>query len=235
MKSLLGSALAFVVVGGSALPAFAADDDPIATHTIALDEATKGLKGTGSLEAKLEIDQKGKPLGTLVCELFEEKAPKTVANFVGLARGVRPFKDTKSGAWVKRPFYDGLTFHRVVPGYLIQGGDPLGNSNGTPGYRFDDEIVADLSFDKPAVLAMASMGPGTNGSQFFITEVPATDLTGKHSVFGTCAPADLVAKIANVPTGAHKAPIDPVVLKKVTIQRRAAAAPAKAPTKKPAK
>ncbi len=202
-----------------AAPVFA-DNTPPAPVTI--EEATKGLKGTGPLMAKIEVEQAGKALGTFTCELFEKQTPKTVANFVGLARGLRQFKDPKTGAWTKKPFYDGLTFHRVIPGFMIQGGDPKGNGTGDPGYEFEDEIVPELKMDKGGLLAMANRGPGTNGSQFFITEKATPWLTGRHTIFGECDPLDLEKKIARVPRGPRDVPNDPVVIKKVTITRGAA-------------
>ncbi len=197
-----------------------ADEDPVANHTIALADATKGLPGKGALSAKIEISQGGKSLGSFECDLFDKQAPMTVANFVGLARGVRPFRDPKQGKWIKRPFYDGLTFHRVIPEFMIQGGDPAGNGTGDPGYKFGDEFVPELRMDRDGLLAMANRGPGTNGSQFFITEKGAPHLTGRHTIFGSCTPVDLVKKIARVPAAAGSAPVDPVVMKKVTIKRK---------------
>ena len=221
MKSLVRFALPALLVGAAA-PALADEDPAGPSHTISMDDATKGMKGAGVLEAKIDIEQGGKALGSFTCELFEQKTPKTVANFVGLARGTRAWKDPKSGEWVKgKPFYDGLTFHRVIPNFMIQGGDPMGSGIGNPGYKFEDEFVSDLSFSKTALLAMANAGPTTNGSQFFITEGTPGHLNNKHTIFGVCAPADLVSKIARVPTGARNAPSDPVVMKKVTIQRTA--------------
>ena len=137
--------------------------------------------------------------GTFTVQLFDKQAPVTVANFVGLARGLRAFKDPKTNQWVKRPFYDGLIFHRVIPGFMIQGGDPLGVGIGNPGYKFEDEIAPDLKFDKPGQLAMANAGPATNGSQFFITEGAPQHLTGRHTIFGQCEPASLVTQITAVP------------------------------------
>ncbi len=201
-------------------PQPAASDDPIQGHLISIEDATKGLKGSGTLTAKIDVEQDGKSLGTFVCELYDKQAPKTVANFVGLARGVRPWKD-KSGAWVKKPLYNGLTFHRVIPEFMIQGGDPDGTGVGGPGYDFADEFVDELKLDKPGVLAMANRGPGTNGSQFFITEKATPWLTGRHTVFGACEPLDLEKKIARVPTGSKNVPASPVVIKKVTIARAA--------------
>jgi peptidyl-prolyl cis-trans isomerase A (cyclophilin A) len=202
-----------------------ADEDDPAKGKFTLEEATKGLSGSGPLTAKIDTTQ-----GTFTCELFDKQAPNTVANFVGLARGLRPFKDA-SGKWVKKPFYDGLIFHRVIPGFMIQGGDPLGSGIGNPGYAFDDEISPDLKFDKPGLLAMANAGQrdghGTNGSQFFITEGMPAYLNGRHTIFGQCEPLSLVSKIAGVERGARDKPVKDVVIKKVTISRAKAKAKSK--------
>ena len=197
--------------------------DPIASHTIAIEDALKGLKGSGTLLAKIDVEQNGKALGTFTCELYEKQAPKTVANFVGLARGERPFKDPKTGEWVKRPFYNGLLFHRVIPEFMIQGGDPKGTGVGDPGYAIADETSDELKMDRGGLLAMANKGPNTSGSQFFITEKPAPWLSGHYNLFGACEPVELVAKIARVPRGkdARDLPNDPVTIKKVTISRGA--------------
>jgi peptidyl-prolyl cis-trans isomerase A (cyclophilin A) len=216
----------FIVVAilGSGTVALAADaQDPIAGHTITLEDATKGLKGTGPLNAKIEVEQAGKSLGSFACELYEKQAPKTVANFVGLARGIRPWKDPKTSEWVKKPMYDGTVFHRVIPEFMIQGGDPKGNGTGDPGYEFADEFDPELKMEKGGILAMANRGPGTNGSQFFITEKATPWLNNKHTIFGQCTPLELEMKIARVPTGARNAPTDAVTIKKVTIVRGAVA------------
>jgi peptidyl-prolyl cis-trans isomerase A (cyclophilin A) len=211
-----------------AAPAFAdttagtTGGDPIANHTIAIEDATKGLKGSGPLSAKIDVEQGGKALGSFTCELFDKQAPKTVANFVGLARGIRPWKDPKTGEWQKKPMYDGTIFHRVIPEFMIQGGDPKGNGTGDPGYEFPDEISDQLQMDKGGILAMANRGPNTNGSQFFITEKATPWLNGKHTIFGQCAPLDLELKIARVPTGARNMPTDAVTIKKLTIMHGAA-------------
>ena len=213
MRTLIG------LLSLAAFPAFADNTPPAATdQSITIEAATKGLKGTGTLTAKLDVVQSGKPMGTFTCELFEKQTPKTVANFVGLARGLRAFKDA-NGQWTKKAFYDGLIFHRVIPGFMIQGGDPKGTGTGDPGYMFEDEFVPELKMDKPGILAMANRGPATNGSQFFITEKGAPWLTGKHTIFGQCDPVELVTKIAGVPKGPRDAPVDPVSIKKVTISR----------------
>lgn len=142
-------------------------------------------------------------LGKISCQLFPEKAPKTVANFIGLANGTKDWKNPSTGETVHgKPLYDGTIFHRVIPNFMIQGGDPLGNGSGDPGYRFEDEFSPDLRFDRPGRLAMANSGPATNGSQFFITEVQTPWLNDKHTIFGQCdqKSVDLVAKIARAAT-----------------------------------
>jgi peptidyl-prolyl cis-trans isomerase A (cyclophilin A) len=215
----------FVLAAVLAAPALAArvahaDEEDPAKGNFTLADATKGLSGpaSGTLTAKIETSE-----GTFTCEFFDKEAPVAVANFVGLSRGVRPWLDTKSGKWVKKPYYDGLTFHRVIPEFMIQGGDPLGTGMGNPGYKFDNEIAPNLTFDKPGLLAMANAGTrgghGTNGSQFFITEVPRPQLNGGYTIFGTCEPVSLVAKIARVPRGPGDRPDTAVVIKKVTISR----------------
>ncbi|KTC66286.1 peptidyl-prolyl isomerase (plasmid) [Legionella adelaidensis] len=156
--------------------------------------------------------------GDITCELFDQAAPNTVANFVGLAMGTKEFTDPKTGKMVKRPFYNGLTFHRVIPGFMIQGGDPLGNGTGGPGYMFNNENT-DASFAKPGVLAMANAGPNTNGSQFFITVAPQPSLQGSYNVFGqVIAGQDVADKISKVPTDAEDKPITPVIIESITIQ-----------------
>jgi peptidyl-prolyl cis-trans isomerase A (cyclophilin A) len=223
--SIVALALALAALAPSV--ARADDDDP-AKGKFTLADATKGLSGPASapLMAKIETTE-----GTFTCKLFDKEAPITVANFVGLARGVRPWKDPKSGKWVKKPFYDGLIFHRVIPGFMIQGGDPLGVGTGNPGYRFEDEFAPNLKFDKPGLLAMANAGPGTNGSQFFITEGTPGHLTGRHTIFGECEPLSLVTKIANVEKGPRDKPVKDVVMKKVTITRGGGKEKAKAASK----
>jgi peptidyl-prolyl cis-trans isomerase A (cyclophilin A) len=184
-----------------------------------LNEASVGLKGEGALQAKIETSQ-----GALNCRLFADKAPLTVANFVGLARGLRPFWDSKQSAWVKRPLYDGTTFHRVIPGFMIQGGDHLGNGTGEVGYYVPDELHPSLSHDRPGLMAMANKGPNTNGGQFFITDAATPHLTAMktYSIFGECQPVSIVHKIANVPKAApgSESPAEPVSIKRVTITRK---------------
>jgi len=156
-------------------------------------------------------------MGDIHCTLFPDKAPQTVANFIGLATGKKSWTDPKTGQLVKgKPLYDGTTFHRVIPNFMIQGGDPEGNGTGGPGYKFNDE-TSDLRFDVPGRLAMANSGPNTNGSQFYITEVATPWLDGKYNLFGQCEDLDLVKKIARVETGGANKPVTPVVIKHIAI------------------
>lgn len=167
--------------------------------------------------------------GDIICLLFEQQAPETVANFVGLAQGTKEWTDLRSREKVKRPFYDGLVFHRVIPAFMIQGGCPLGNGTGGPGYEFKDEIVEDLTFDRAGLLAMANRGPNTNGSQFFITEEPTPHLNGRHTIFGEVADENsllVVRRIARVARDDRDRPIHPVIIRRVVIARHVPKMPA---------
>ena len=168
--------------------------------------------------------------GPIVVNLYGHQAPKTVKNFVGLATGDIEWTDPKTGKPTNAPLYNGIVFHRIIPGFMIQGGDPLGNGTGGPGYKFDDEINGELTFNEPYILAMANAGlrrnaltgraEGTNGSQFFITTDPTPWLQGKHTIFGEVADdasRAVVDAIAAVPTAAGDRPIEPVVLQSVDI------------------
>ena len=160
--------------------------------------------------------------GDIRIQLFPNHAPKTVANFVELAEGGREWTDPRSGARTRDPLYNGTIFHRVISGFMIQGGDPLGTGTGGPGYRFNDEFHPELAFTRPYLLAMANAGPGTNGSQFFVTVAPTTWLNFKHTIFGEVADQasrDVVDAIATTPTGAMDRPRTDVVIEKVTIER----------------
>jgi peptidyl-prolyl cis-trans isomerase A (cyclophilin A) len=157
-------------------------------------------------------------LGRIVCRLFPDKAPETVQNFVGLTNGTKKWLDAKQNTRVQRRYYDGLGFHRVIPNFMIQGGDQLGDGTGNPGYSFKDEISPDLKFDKPGKLAMANSGPNTNGSQFFITVAPTPWLNNHHTIFGEVVEGQSVADaISQVPRDSSDKPNTPVIMKKVTI------------------
>jgi peptidyl-prolyl cis-trans isomerase A (cyclophilin A) len=161
--------------------------------------------------------------GDVVLQLFPNHAPRTVANFVGLAEGSKTWQDPRTGAMSSAPLYDGTTFHRVIDGFMIQGGDPLGTGTGGPGYKFADEFHPELQFDRPYLLAMANAGPNSNGSQFFITVSKTPHLNRRHTIFGEVADAQsraVVDEIAAVATGAMDRPVEPVVIEQVTVERR---------------
>ncbi|GAA3973784.1 peptidylprolyl isomerase [Thermobifida alba] len=169
----------------------------------------------GQLFARLNTSK-----GTVVVRLFPDEAPETVANFVGLAEGTKQWMDPRTGQPTTAKLYDGTVFHRVIKGFMIQGGDPLGNGRGGPGYKFGDEIDPSLRFDRPYLLAMANAGPNSNGSQFFIT-VGTTDwLNGRHTIFGEVVEgSEVVVAISEVATDQMDKPLEPVVLQSVTIER----------------
>lgn len=181
------------------------------------------VPGNGKLYARLTTTQ-----GAIVVELEEQRAPKTVQNFVGLATGSMEWTDAKTGQKESTPLYEGVRFHRVIPGFMVQVGDPLSRhpdmasrwGTGGPGYRFGDEFHPELKHDRPGILSMANAGPGTNGSQFFITEGPTPHLDGRHSVFGhVVSGQDVVSKIANVPRGPGDRPNEDQIVEKVEIFR----------------
>lgn len=175
--------------------------------------AKKGDKNVETMYAEFDTT-----LGKIKIQLFPEKAPQTVANFVGLTNGTKEFTDGATGKKTKRRFYDGLVFHRVIPEFMIQGGDPKGNGTGGPGFTFKDEFHSALKHDREGVLSMANAGPNTNGSQFFITEKATPWLDGKHSVFGYVVEGiDVVHKIARVSRDGRDRPIEDVVVRKVAI------------------
>ena len=156
--------------------------------------------------------------GNFKVQLFADRVPNTVANFVGLAEGTKEFTDAKTGAKTKRPYYDGLVFHRVIKDFMIQGGCPTGTGTGGPGYEFADEITAANKHDKPGMLSMANRGPNTNGSQFFITTVPTPWLDKGHTIFGEVVEGyDVVANIGNTRTMPGDRPVEPISIKKLTI------------------
>jgi peptidyl-prolyl cis-trans isomerase A (cyclophilin A) len=191
--------------------------DPLAGK-FDLKTATAGLPKGKALSATIDSGY-----GTMECKLYADKTPNTVANFVGLARGLRPFWDPKSSAWVKRPLFDGTSFHRAVAGFMIQGGDHLGDGTGQVGYVIPDELVG-LKHDRAGLLCMANRGPNTNGGQFFITDGAAPHLTemGTYTIFGECTPLDVIHKIASAPrpfAGSEK-PEPAIPISKVTISRK---------------
>jgi peptidyl-prolyl cis-trans isomerase A (cyclophilin A) len=198
-------------------PLAEAGPDPM-SGSFSLAQATAGMPTTGALVATIKTSK-----GELHCKLFDEKAPIAVANFVGLARGARPFKD--KGAWVTRAAYDGTTFHRVIKGFMIQGGDPQGTGRGEPGYVFKDELWTGMGskHDRPGLLCMANRGPDTNGMQFFITDASAPHLDRSYTIFGECNPVSVVHAIANVPTEPGDRPQQDVTIDKVEITRGGAA------------
>ena len=159
--------------------------------------------------------------GSFTVRLFDQDTPNTVANFAGLAEGTKEFTDPKTGQKTKRPFYDGLVFHRVIEGFMIQGGDPLGNGTGGPGYKFGDEFSPKLRHGKAGILSMANAGPGTNGSQFFITLAPTPWLDNKHTVFGEVVSGmDVVEKIGKTATSKPgDRPLKPITIQSVKIEK----------------
>ncbi len=165
-------------------------------------------------------------MGNIVCVLYENSAPKTVANFTGLAAGTKAWKDIKTGRLTHKPLYPGTTFHRVIPGFMIQGGDPQGDGSGDPGYTVPDEIDSKLDFNQKGVLAMANSGPDTNGCQFFITVAPAPHLNGHYSIFGRVVSGQEIADaISNVARNADDKPDNPIIIKAITIKSVKAAKP----------
>jgi peptidyl-prolyl cis-trans isomerase A (cyclophilin A) len=171
-------------------------------------------------------------LGNITCTLFPDKAPETVKNFIGLATGTKSWKNPVSKATKEHtPLYDGTIFHRVIPNFMIQGGDPAGNGTGDPGYKFKDEF-SDLRFDQPGRLAMANSGPNTNGSQFFITEVPTPHLNNKHTIFGQCDNLALISHIARVPVDGSDKPLQKIRIDHLKILQPGEAATATKPAVK---
>ena len=202
-------------------PAAQPSNSAAATRTVSLQTDVASAKGFQKkalegqdLWATMETNQ-----GTIVLKLFSKDAPKTVANFVGLATGEQPWINPRTGERVEgKPLYDGVIFHRVIPDFMIQGGDPTGTGRGDPGYRFEDEFKSNRDFDKQGILAMANAGPGTNGSQFFITTSLPQFLKGRHTIFGEVVKGyDVVEKIANTPRNRQDRPDTDMVIQHVTI------------------
>lgn len=221
--------------GEAAKPATPVKAEPSPTETKTAEKSTKKSKKKGSEVQKEDkgasaSDKKkeGKKVthaifettqGTFKVKLFTEQTPKTVENFVGLAEGTKAWTDPKTGKETKKPFYDGLIFHRIIKDFMIQGGCPLGRGTGGPGYRFEDEIVPSLKHSKPGMLSMANAGPNTNGSQFFINVANNNFLDTKHTVFGKVTSGlDVVMAINAVSTDNNDRPLSPVVLESVTLK-----------------
>lgn len=191
-------------------PRLSPPDDPVAGQ-FSIEDATAGLTGSGQLKATIETD-----LGTLSCDLYEKEAPITVANFVGLARGIRPWK--KGAEWVKTPLYDGTVFHRVVKGFMIQGGDPAGNGSGGPGYMIKNEIIAGAKHEK-GILSMARRpDPDSAGSQFFVMDGRSPNLDGGYAIFGKCGPDTVIDKLAGVPVQGEQS-VNPTKIKTIKVSR----------------
>lgn len=173
------------------------------------------VSGDGELHAIVHTNH-----GDIDIHLFEDRAPKTVANFVGLATGKREWKHAGTGQWKSEPYYDGVIFHRIIDGFMIQGGDQTGTGRGGPGYKFEDEFHPELRHDSAGKLSMANAGPNTNGSQFFITLGATPHLDNRHAVFGEVVNGmDVVNKIGSVQTGRADRPVDDVVMESVEIKR----------------
>ena len=180
------------------------------------EEPSDYVGGEGQLKAILHTNQ-----GDITVRLFESRAPKTVANFVGLATGKRTWTDPETDRERNDPFYDGVIFHRVIPGFMIQGGDRTGTGRGGPGYRFEDEFHRELRHDKPGMLSMANAGPNTNGSQFFVTVAPTPHLDNRHAIFGEVEDGmDVVQSIASVPRNGQDRPNQDVIIESVDIVRQ---------------
>ena len=207
--------VAVLLVALASTEAFAAGKDPH-QGKFSLEEATVGLEGSGTLLATLETSK-----GKIECRLYDKESPITVASFIGLARGLRAFVDPKTQQWEKRPYFDGLLFHRVIPGFMVQTGDIAGSGAGDAGFRIPNESAPKLKFNRPGLLGMANYGPDTNSAQFFITEEAASHLNGGYTIFGECQAIKVVREIARVPRDVNDRPHSPLYLTKVTITRGA--------------
>jgi peptidyl-prolyl cis-trans isomerase A (cyclophilin A) len=225
--SLIRSSIfaAIVLVSGSVLAQDSTPGSTSQTQTAPQSAPSQSLPDAPGMQAHIGPQPTGATvvfdtsMGRMTCKFFDKQAPVAVANFTGLATGTKEFTDPATKQKLRRPYYDGTTFHRVIPGFMIQGGDPLGTGEGDPGYMFNDEVDPALNFDVPGRLAMANSGPNTNGSQFFITEVPTDYLDQKYVIFGQCddASVEVVKAIARVNRDSNDKPLEAVVLKKVTI------------------
>ena len=179
--------------------------------------ADLGLKPGQTLWATLQTSS-----GDITCELWPKVAPITVANFVGLSEGTKEWMDPKTRKMRTDPLYNGTIFHRIIPNFMVQGGDPLGSGRGGPGYKFQDEVSPTVTFSEPGLLAMANAGPATNGSQFFITDSTPAHLNGKHTIFGKCGNLDVMRGIINAPVADRRSnrPLTPTKVKQIVIERK---------------
>ena len=218
-RTLLFSALAAAAIAGAAFAVFARQSSAPASQEVPDAPQATAEAATAPNGPFVAMDTS---MGRITCQFYQKQAPNAVANFIGLAEGTKDWTDpaTKKVQHHKR-FYDGTIFHRVIPEFMIQGGDSLGTGMGDPGYSFNDEFDPGLNFDRPGRLAMANSGPNTNGSQFFITERAYDSLDQHYTIFGQCDDASIsvVKTIARVERDANDKPLEPVVLKKVTIVR----------------
>ncbi|MBI5202862.1 MAG: peptidylprolyl isomerase [Elusimicrobia bacterium] len=216
MKKLFRYSLGVLALGaGCAKPAVTPEPAPAPAPAPAAASAP-AAPGTGTPYAVFDTNR-----GKIVVKLFPDAAPKTVQNFIGLATGMKAWTDPRSGAQSNKPLYDGTVFHRVIPGFMIQGGDPLGRGTGGPGFQFEDEFGSGKTFDKTGILAMANSGPNTNGSQFFITLGPTPWLNNHHTIFGEVVEGQSVVEaIGAAPRGGADVPNEPQVINKLTIEYR---------------
>jgi len=188
-------------------------DDPL-KGVWGLEDAQKVVPGAGPFVATIDTSK-----GTIQCKLLDDRAPLTVANFVGLATGKRTWRDPRTKKWGNAPAYDNTSFHRVIQGFMIQGGDAAGSGMGEPGYVIPDELWTGAKHDRAGLLCMANRGPNTNGAQFFITDAKAAHLDAGYTIFGECAPVDVIHQIAGVDKDERDKPTTPVAIKKVSISR----------------
>jgi peptidyl-prolyl cis-trans isomerase A (cyclophilin A) len=217
-KLTRGMALAAAVLGVAALPIFAQQSTQPATPAPELPDAPMATVVLPN-GPTMVMDTS---MGRITCQFFQKQAPKAVANFIGLAEGTKDWTDPTTNKLMRnKKYFDGTTFHRVIPDFMIQGGDPTGTGTGNPGYAFEDEFDPNLNFDVAGRLAMANSGPNTNASQFFVTESPQDSLNQKYTIFGQCddSSVTVVKAIARVQRDGNDKPLSPVILQKVTIVR----------------
>lgn len=220
MKAFTLTFLAGSLLFGLSAYASSSTEPGAQTTRIASNDIIHMSDAPGEKGVKVMFANMNTSMGMMKIKLFHLDAPRTVANFVGLAEGTKAYTDPKTGKQTKGHFYDGLIFHRVIPGFMIQGGDPMGTGVGGPGYEFADEFSPKLRHNKKGILSMANAGPDTNGSQFFITEAPTPHLDDRHTVFGEVVEGlDVIDKIANVKRDANDKPLVPVKILKLTITR----------------